>query len=132
MPNFNRLLAEAERHFRDCPQDLRPISEIVKSFKPTEAKTDSAQSETSTGSTTTTSINEDPHLAYQDQLRRARNGRCMAGRIVELDFCSACGSTRGLQRHHKNGEPWDNAQSNIIVLCAKCHSACHQGTWRRA
>jgi 5-methylcytosine-specific restriction endonuclease McrA len=43
--------------------------------------------------------------------------------------CQNCGSfLKGLKPHihHKNGNPRDNKQSNLILVCPNCHSKLHR------
>src|SRR6476646_7670174 len=51
--------------------------------------------------------------------------------------CALCGVVRGLDRHHitprrmggsRNPDILDD--SNLLVLCRRCHSAIHEGRWR--
>ncbi len=39
--------------------------------------------------------------------------------------CSGCGAEDGLERHHIDRNPFNNAPSNIVVLCSACHHAHH-------
>lgn len=111
-------------------QDFRHISDVLKTLPTATVKAPRELSEVSTASSNLNTT--DTELAYLEKVRRARNGRTVAGRLIALDLCSGCGSTRNLQRHHKNGEPWDNSESNIVVLCGSCHRFVHEGLWRRA
>jgi 5-methylcytosine-specific restriction endonuclease McrA len=50
-------------------------------------------------------------------------------RILERDGwrCQQCGSLINLQVHHSHprGTQGDDAEENLITLCANCHSAHH-------
>lgn len=39
--------------------------------------------------------------------------------------CEICGTTENLQAHHKDMNPWNNTQENIMTLCARCHTKYH-------
>ncbi len=127
--NFNSLLAQAERRHRDCPQDLRPISEVVKSL----SSQLGVPLEPIVHDFTASSItNKDAEALYLAEIRAKRLGRTQAAKVIPLDFCSGCGTTRDLHRHHKNAQPWDNDPSNLVVLCRRCHNCVHEGlsSWR--
>ena len=66
----------------------------------------------------------------QKRAKRA-SGRKQAQRILKLTKCEICGSTVGLQRHHKDRNPLNNTKENLAVLCQKCHKEDHlkDGTW---
>ena len=51
--------------------------------------------------------------------------------IFEDDKCDHCGGTTILQRHHKDGNAYNNNLTNVEILCQKCHVAEHMrmGTW---
>lgn len=40
-----------------------------------------------------------------------------------IGSCSKCGSTRWVERHHKDDNPLNNDPANIEILCRKCHIA---------
>jgi 5-methylcytosine-specific restriction endonuclease McrA len=48
--------------------------------------------------------------------------------IPKGTVCSDCGSTRFIQRHHKDGNPENNPDdgSNLQYLCAACHCRKHK------
>ena len=39
--------------------------------------------------------------------------------------CNDCGSVSNILVHHKDGDRSNNAPSNLITLCKKCHQALH-------
>ena len=39
--------------------------------------------------------------------------------------CEACGLTKNLSAHHVNGDPMNNAPSNLQTLCLHCHNFWH-------
>lgn len=57
----------------------------------------------------------------------ADGGRTRARKMYKADVCERCDSTHRLQRHHRDGNPTNNAQGNVIVLCEPCHKAEHFG-----
>lgn len=44
---------------------------------------------------------------------------------VRAKVCEICGTTEGLQVHHRNVNYLDNSPQNLQWLCNKCHSAEH-------
>lgn len=52
-------------------------------------------------------------------------GHIRAQKMYEAKECSKCGSTKGLERHHVDKDPTNNAPSNVEVLCSTCHHAVH-------
>ena len=50
-----------------------------------------------------------------------------------LHSCDVCGGTRTLQRHHADGDPRNNSEKNVEILCQRCHTDTHManGTWGR-
>lgn len=63
----------------------------------------------------------------------SNTGRKAAQRIYVATECKNCGSTKTLQRHHKDRNPLNNAPENIEILCRTCHKNEHlrDGTWGR-
>ena len=61
------------------------------------------------------------------------SARKRANRLYKASECSLCGSTRRVQRHHRNGNLKDNSKENIQILCQTCHTKEHMksGTWGR-
>jgi len=55
---------------------------------------------------------------------RARARRKLR-RLGLLTVCSACESIEYLEVHHKNGNVYNNALTNLQVLCYKCHGRVH-------
>lgn len=57
-------------------------------------------------------------------------GRKRAQRLFKMMPCARCGAEKS-QRHHKDGNPCNNSESNIKFLCARCHAAEHiaEGSW---
>lgn len=54
-----------------------------------------------------------------------RSGRTRALRMYpKIGPCQNCGDPRS-ERHHLDGNTTNNAISNIVPLCKKCHSAAH-------
>lgn len=52
-----------------------------------------------------------------------RSGNKAAQRMIpRLEKCSMCDKTTGLQRHHKDGNTFNNNADNIAVLCRKHHN----------
>ncbi len=60
-------------------------------------------------------------------------GRRRAQKMIAALQCEMCGGTRIPQRHHKDGNPLNNATENLIVLCQDCHKEIHvlNNTWGR-
>lgn len=49
-------------------------------------------------------------------------GRQRAQAIYDAVACASCGRTDvRLERHHRDGNPLNNAPDNVIVLCTRCH-----------
>lgn len=44
--------------------------------------------------------------------------------------CENCGSTKRLASHHIDGNPLNNADSNLKTLCAVCHMQTHWREWK--
>lgn len=61
------------------------------------------------------------------------SGRKRAHRIYEATSCALCGSTHRVQRHHRDMNPKNNTQENVMILCQTCHVREHKqsGTWGR-
>lgn len=38
-----------------------------------------------------------------------------------LGVCEQCGEKPAFDRHHKNGDVFDNTRSNLAFLCRRCH-----------
>lgn len=53
-------------------------------------------------------------------------GRKIARRKKPRVACSACGTTRRLEVHHKDKDATNNAPDNLEVLCLKCHRSRHK------
>ena len=55
--------------------------------------------------------------------------------VIEANKCKCylCGSSTNLQVHHKvyvkGKEPWDYDDSDLVVLCEKCHNMVHQNEY---
>ena len=54
-------------------------------------------------------------------------GHLRAWKGYEAVACSRCGSTKRVQRHHKDRNPVNNEPDNIAILCEMCHKAEHFG-----
>ena len=49
-----------------------------------------------------------------------------------LPSCEMCGGThRQMDRHHKDRNPANNAQTNVMTLCAPCHARWHWQNGKR-
>lgn len=62
----------------------------------------------------------DHHLWKGDQATK-NNARGRARRLIKtLGPCADCGAGR-TERHHRDGNPYNNDLSNIQILCRRCH-----------
>jgi hypothetical protein len=53
------------------------------------------------------------------------SGRKQAGRVLSfLTVCSGCGAD-ATERHHKDGDPFNNHRDNLVQLCGSCHQLAH-------
>lgn len=44
----------------------------------------------------------------------------------DLHICERCHSDiEGMHIHHKNGNPYDNILTNLVIVCSKCHRKIH-------
>lgn len=60
------------------------------------------------------------HPNYKDTITE-KSGRSRALRMYpDIGPCVICGSCRS-ERHHKDGDTTNNAESNILIICRKCH-----------
>ncbi len=110
--NFNSLLAQAERRHRDCPQDMRPISEVVKSLADGLDLPSLPVVHDFTASTTT------KKQSRADALLK----------MPVLGVCSGCGRD-AVHRH----SPSNHAiPGDVFGLCERCHRFVHEGlsSWR--
>ncbi len=99
------------------PQDFIFLSEIINAGIPARAAVLGQKSETSTGYQTLSN----PQLSQRAKL----NGRKQAARVLQfLDLCVGCGADAE-ERHHKDGNPVNNARENIVPLCGGCHQLAH-------
>lgn len=55
----------------------------------------------------------------------AHTSRGRAKRVKKRVACERCGGTRRLSVHHKDENPFNNAPSNLEVLCSPCHAKHH-------
>jgi transposase len=62
-----------------------------------------------------------------------RNGRYKDGSqsrayrsVVSKALCAKCGSSENLGIHHKDFDHYNNAESNLEVLCVGCHMSLHK------
>lgn len=56
-----------------------------------------------------------------DNLKWKQSGHCRARSLLPGPLiCADCGGI-GLDRHHKNGNTFDNSETNIEALCRRCH-----------
>ena len=60
------------------------------------------------------------HHAWVGDHTTPANGRKRARARVPSGACVRCGGTPG-ERHHRDGNPANNAADNIVVLCRRCH-----------
>ena len=50
------------------------------------------------------------------------SGRKRARRLYRvLGMCEQCGMAEATERHHRNGDTFDNTPANIARLCNPCH-----------
>lgn len=57
-----------------------------------------------------------------DNVKNKEAGRQRAQKLYKLpDNCERCGSTKSIERHHKDENTLNNAPENIAFLCRKCH-----------
>lgn len=61
-----------------------------------------------------------PRANWKGETREDYNGRALARKLVVLDACEFCGK-RATDRHHRDGNPRNNALSNIVQVCRRCH-----------
>lgn len=47
-----------------------------------------------------------------------------------LGDCENCGARRATERHHLDGDTFNNARSNILFVCRPCHGRI-DGRWER-
>ena len=45
------------------------------------------------------------------------------------EICPLCGSLSSLIIHHIDGDPSNNEENNLTVMCQKCHHKCHHKTY---
>ena len=41
-------------------------------------------------------------------------------------FCEICGTTKSIDIHHKDGNPYNNAPDNLVSVCRSCHMKLHR------
>jgi len=70
------------------------------------------------------------HPAWKGDAVTIKGGRSRAKRKFALDVCQKCGAP-ATDRHHKDGNPRNNAESNIEILCEPCHIRAHGKVPRR-
>jgi hypothetical protein len=76
---------------------------------------------------------------WKGNLASKSAGRGRARRkFQKANLCQKCGSTRRVERHHKDGNPLNNRKRNIAILCRRCHMIAdgrmkkmHEGIARR-
>jgi hypothetical protein len=69
------------------------------------------------------SHNVGPDHPQWDKFRTETNkraARARAQRRFRLGPCKECGKN-GTERHHKDGDPFNNAEGNVDILCRRCH-----------
>jgi len=69
----------------------------------------------------------DTNSNWRGNAATQESGRARARRKYEAKECWGCGMLDPLERHHADGNPLNNEEDNIIVLCQKCHKAFHLG-----
>ncbi len=105
------------------PQDLLSFSAIVKRGVAFTGAASERTSETFTG--------YQPLIKPAETQRAKLNGRKQAARILLfLDVCIGCGADAE-ERHHKDGNPSNNAKDNLVPLCGGCHQLAHSKYPRR-
>lgn len=62
---------------------------------------------------------------YQRLKARAHSLAVEVVRLLGNTTCECCGSTEGLQVHHKDLRYLNNNPSNLQLLCTKCHAQAH-------
>lgn len=60
-----------------------------------------------------------------------RNSRRSAGMIEYLikgkeKVCEVCGSTTNIDVHHKDSNPNNNDENNLLLVCRRCHMKIHR------
>jgi hypothetical protein len=45
-----------------------------------------------------------------------------------LGTCQDCGLVPAANRHHLDGDEWNNVRSNVAFLCTACHGVRHRRT----
>ena len=45
--------------------------------------------------------------------------------LFRANSCARCGASERLERHHVDGNPFNNTPGNVEVLCLPCHRAHH-------
>ena len=43
----------------------------------------------------------------------------------DLGTCEGCGDAPAVERHHRDGDPLNNARGNVAFLCDSCHTRFH-------
>lgn len=72
----------------------------------------------------------DQHFRWKGDQAARHTGRHRAQKLFAATVCEQCGATaetagKPLQRHHKDGNPLNNAPGNVEILCEDCHVAEH-------
>ena len=69
--------------------------------------------------------------AHKEALYKDRKRAQRAVPITSTSRCARCGARGRLSRDHKDGNPANNAPSNLKVLCWRCHSKAdvRRGKW---
>lgn len=75
------------------------------------------------------------HPTWKGDQAKRKSGRTRARRLYMAKACKRCGATaessgKPLHRHHKDGDPLNNAPGNVEILCEGCHVAAHNGTYQ--
>lgn len=71
------------------------------------------------------------HYAWKGNAAQRHTGRHRAQRLFAADTCERCSATASeavkIHRHHKDGNPLNNARENVEILCEPCHIKAHGG-----
>jgi hypothetical protein len=65
--------------------------------------------------------------AQERQARTLARQRCRARFSLKHAQCEDCWYASAAERHHVDGNPRNNAQENVRLLCVPCHHRAHSG-----
>lgn len=60
------------------------------------------------------------HPDWKGDAALVETKRSRAQRLYDLDSCEDCGAL-AKDRHHRDGNPGNNARENVASLCRRCH-----------